>query len=70
MEILDAIKKQILYGYLGLKCEHPSIEIESYHEDVYENEKCLLSTGKYVCRKCGKEFSLEEYEKIINNRRQ
>lgn len=69
MKVLDAIKKQIIYEWLGLKCEHPIIELESFHEDVYADDKFLHPTGKYVCTKCGKEFTHEEYEKIMKLRK-
>lgn len=70
MEVLDAIKKQMIYELGNLPCDHQFIELESYHEDIYENDKYLTPTGKYVCTKCGKEFSPEEYENIIKERKQ
>lgn len=68
MEIIDTIKKQLIYASGNLSCDHPSIELESYHEDIYENDKYFTPTGKYVCTKCGKEFTPEEYAAIISSR--
>lgn len=69
MEVKDALIKQIIYESGNFSCDHPSIELESYHEDIYENDKYLTPTGKYVCTKCGKEFSPEEYKMIIIKRK-
>lgn len=69
MKTLDAIKKRLIYGCGNLTCDHLSIEPESFHEDDYDNEKYLIPTGKYVCTKCGKEFSQEEYEQILRERK-
>lgn len=69
MKIIDTIKKQLIYGSGNLTCEHSKIEPESFHEDVYENEKYITPTGKYVCTKCGKEFSPKEYEEFIHGKK-
>lgn len=63
---MDYLKAEELRKSWGDKpCSHPNFEVETH----LDPEHMPVKTGDYVCTVCGQDFTKEEVNKILSERK-